>query len=355
MKTQPRIFSGIAMAVLSIFISISASSQVVSTANAALYKKATASSAESPSLAAGNAVDGNSSTRFESGHSDNEWLTVDLSQVFLVSNVVLSWHTDYATDFDLLFSRDGSFTDLITDSIQVRHNLLSGNFTNTVKAKMNCSARFVRMQGIHRATGNGYSLYELAVGGSRLLNGVLPVTLTDFTAVYQPPNAVLEWVTTTEFKSGGYFVERSMDGNQFTAIGYVPAVNGGTVTSHYSFNDKQVLAGKNYYRLKVTDVTGLSGYTQGVSINTNSNAGLRLYPIPVLDHLVVGFPASAGETVTISLYNPSGQPVYRTRITAQGSQQTQLISRTAEMLPGQYFLSVSTSGSKQYTQQVVLQ
>src|SRR5262245_45910576 len=54
---------------------------------------ASASSAESAALGAGNAIDGNASTRWSSAFSDPQWLQVDLGTLRQIGRVLLSWET----------------------------------------------------------------------------------------------------------------------------------------------------------------------------------------------------------------------------------------------------------------------
>jgi hypothetical protein len=262
---------------------------IINNANVALNKTATASSYQTDKYVK-NAFDGNPATRYSSLYSDNEWVGVDLGQMYLVSQVVLVWERAYGKDFNILFSRDGSFTDLNDYGIQIRGNALGTDSvagTNTIKMQGNTIARYVRMQGVHRATAFGYSLFEFQVAGSISVSSLLPVTLTGFTVSEQNNTNILEWTTTTENNAAGFSIERSNDGINFTAIGWVNSINGGTVINHYSYTDKQAGSGKNYYRLKVSDLNGNTGSTAAISISAVNNIGLKTYPIPVKDHLLV--------------------------------------------------------------------
>jgi len=329
---------------------------IINIDNVALHKTGTASSFQTDKYVT-NAFDGNPSTRFSSLYNDNEWIGVDLGQAYLINQVVLVWERAYGKDFDILFSRDGTFTDLNDNSVQIRDNVLGSDSiagTNTIKMKSNTIARYVRMQGVHRGTVFGYSLYEFQVAGSTAASGLLPVTLTGLTASQQNNTTILEWTTTTENNTAGFSIERSNDGTNFTAIGWVDGINGGTVTSHYSYTDKQIPNGRNYYRLKVFDLNGKTGSTTAVSISSASSNSLKIYPTPVKDHFAIEYKGTAGETVTILLITTSGQPVYNNKIAVRGSQQTMIINRTGNMVPGIYFLTISSS-NKQYTEQIVLQ
>jgi hypothetical protein len=330
---------------------------IISHDNVALKKTVTASSFQMTNYPV-NAFDGDVNTRYSSLYSDNEWISVDLGQVFLIDQVVLVWERAYGKDFNLLFSLDGSFADLNKDSIQIRNNVLGTDSvagTNTIKTKTNTIARYVKMQGVHRATVFGYSLFEFRVAGSISSSSVLPATLTGLTASEQGSATILEWTTTTETNTAGFSVERSSDGINFAAIGWVESMNAGNVVSHYSYTDKQQTGNRNYYRLKVFDRSGKAGSTAAVAINTFGNTGLKISPVPVKDHFSIEYNGVTGETINILLYSTGGKPVYNNKFVLKSAQQTMVINRTGNMLPGIYFLDIITNGNKNQSRMLVLQ
>ncbi|MDX6208426.1 MAG: hypothetical protein QOE24_817 [Frankiales bacterium] len=130
--------------------------QACSTANAALGKTATASSYENAgAYPASAAVDGSSTTRWSSAAADGQWLQVDLGSPQALCMVSLSWEAAYATAFQLQASLDGTSWSTVyattTGTGGLQNLPVAGN------------ARYVRMYGTARATGFGYSLYDLQV------------------------------------------------------------------------------------------------------------------------------------------------------------------------------------------------
>ena len=121
-------------------------------------KPATSSSSENASFTAGNAVDGNTGTRWSSAFSDPQWLQVDLGATHTVSRVDLSWEAAYATGFQLQTSNDGTnWTSIYSTTAGP-----GGNQSLAVTG----AGRYVRMNGTARASQYGYSLWEFLVYGS---------------------------------------------------------------------------------------------------------------------------------------------------------------------------------------------
>ncbi|MGW7422569.1 discoidin domain-containing protein [Streptomyces sp. NPDC054813] len=121
-------------------------------------KTATASSEENAGTVAANAVDGNTGTRWSSAFTDDQWLQVDLGATATVTQVVLNWETAYGKDYKVQISANGSsWTDLTS---------VTGGDGGTDTLAVSGQGRYVRMQGVHRATQYGYSLWEFQVFGT---------------------------------------------------------------------------------------------------------------------------------------------------------------------------------------------
>jgi acyl-homoserine lactone acylase PvdQ len=104
------------------------------------------------------AVDGDDTTRWSSGWSDDQWISVDLGSVQQVARVKLCWEAAYATGYRIEVSTDGS-------SWRTVWSTTAGDGGLDYVAFAPTSARYVRMVGQKRATGYGYSLWELSIYG----------------------------------------------------------------------------------------------------------------------------------------------------------------------------------------------
>ena len=124
---------------------------------------ASASSQESSSYPAANAIDGNLSTRWSSQFSDPQSLTIDLGQVRYVNRVKLTWETSRSADYDIRVSSDNvNFQTIYTNA----HGGGSVDDITTVST----TARYVRMFSRARTTQYGNSLFEMEVFGDTNLS-----------------------------------------------------------------------------------------------------------------------------------------------------------------------------------------
>lgn len=133
----------------------------------------------------------------------------------------------------------------------------------------------------------------------------LPVNITSFTGKLNTDKTVsLQWKVTEQSGILQYEVEKSANGSDFTTIGSVDAVNTGSYT--YTFTDRQVLAGKNYYRLKTVELSGKSAYTNVIAVTLKAGVTVTMYPNPITDQLVIQqFGVIQHKIATI--YDPGGK------------------------------------------------
>lgn len=89
----------------------------------------------------------------------------------------------------------------------------------------------------------------------------LPVNFTVFTAMAGKNQGFLKWQTAQEQNSRDFTIERSSDGVSYDAIGVIDAAGNSATPSDYSFIDETPLNGRNYYRLRETDLDGKFMYS----------------------------------------------------------------------------------------------
>ncbi|MGI4832065.1 MAG: discoidin domain-containing protein [Janthinobacterium lividum] len=128
--------------------------------NLALRKPARASSLENGAqFPAAAAVDGDYGTRWSSARSDAQWLRVDLGATYSVNRVKLSWEGALGKDYVVEIAPDTvNWTPLKTVT---GNTALTNDWTGFAG-----TGRYVRLRGVARGTGYGYSLYELEVYGA---------------------------------------------------------------------------------------------------------------------------------------------------------------------------------------------
>ncbi|MEU4715711.1 penicillin acylase family protein [Micromonospora purpureochromogenes] len=123
--------------------------------NLAAGRPVTASSSQL-FLPASRAVDGDPGTRWSSGWSDHQSITVDLGTVRPVARAVLRWEAAHARSYRIDVSTDGAAWRTVWSTTAGDGGTDNDRFATT-------GARYVRMVGLTRATSYGFSLWELEV------------------------------------------------------------------------------------------------------------------------------------------------------------------------------------------------
>ena len=125
--------------------------------NIAQGRPATASSFDpyNGNFTPGQATDGDYATRWSSSWTDNEWIQVDLGSPKAFRTVQLVWESAFAKGYRIQTSNDGTSWSTLTE--------VTNGDGNVDTVTVNGNARYVRVQGVTRGTGYGYSLYELGV------------------------------------------------------------------------------------------------------------------------------------------------------------------------------------------------
>jgi hypothetical protein len=113
----------------------------------------------------------------------------------------------------------------------------------------------------------------------------LPVTLLSFDGRLNSDKTVtVIWKVAQQQDIQEYIVEKSLNGNVFWQLG---AVGAGTGAATYTYNDMQPSTGKNYYRLKMVEISGKTYYSPIAVVNLKAGVTTISYPNPVTDKLTI--------------------------------------------------------------------
>ena len=180
----------------------------------------------------------------------------------------------------------------------------------------------------------------------------LPVTWLSFTGRYFNGSVDLNWSTSLEVNNEEYTIERSADGQNFTAIGNVPGVGNTTNISRYSFKDTNPLSGSAYYRIKQTDRDGKFSYSDVIRVSNSEVAlkGIRLFPNPVSGKMPLTIENGnwSNKKVTITIYNAVGGIVRQEQITFGSDSRAKI--NVESLQKGSYFITTSINNERQTMQ-----
>ena len=148
-----------------------------------------------------------------------------------------------------------------------------------------------------------------------LIENIIPVELTSFSAAVIKSGVNLSWSTATELNNKGFYIERSNQNqlDNWETIGFIKGAGSTTVTQNYSTTDKTPLRGTSYYRLKQVDYDGSYTHSKVVEVTNNNvieNFVLaQNYPNPFNPSTKINWSASIRGKQTLKVFDLIGNEI----------------------------------------------
>ncbi|MEJ7680261.1 MAG: T9SS type A sorting domain-containing protein [Segetibacter sp.] len=192
---------------------------------------------------------------------------------------------------------------------------------------------------------------SLALSNYSFTDQALPVTLVKFSGQTVNNQHVLSWETATEINNRGFELERSLNGRNFSSIGFIPskALNGNsTLALQYSFTDVKVPDGKLYYRLNQLDKDGKSTLSSILVLSklTSSLSVASIYPNPVRDQLSLAVVSPSMQRVTVRISDAFGKIIYQ-RVLGVSAGSNVYNMNIKSLSSGNYFVNFITDKGNQ--------
>jgi len=180
--------------------------------------------------------------------------------------------------------------------------------------------------------------------------GVLPVTLSSFTAVPRNSGVILDWKLSEELNADVYEIQRSINANNFVTVGAVVSTGNHVIGATYSWVDQSPLSGTSFYRLKLTDKNNAFSVSKIIKVEIGQKStSVSVYPNPVVGNTVnlqLSNLDKGSYPVTVS--NMFGQVVYNKTINHRGGTEAEKIELSNNLAHGTYLVRMGD-----YTMQVV--
>lgn len=139
----------------------------------------------------------------------------------------------------------------------------------------------------------------------------VPVEFVSFDARVFGGKNILEWQTATENNNRGFQIERSTDGTNFIARGFIQGHGTTTQPHSYSFTEDGI-EGKVFYRLKQIDFNGKYSYSNTIELISMGSSDYQLaqnYPNPFNPSTLISYRLPDDGFVNLKIYDVLGQEV----------------------------------------------
>lgn len=174
----------------------------------------------------------------------------------------------------------------------------------------------------------------------------LPVALLNLSATAHDKNVTLKWATASETDNRGFEIFRSIDGINWSSIGFVNGAGNSNSLINYSYNDNNLLPGRYYYRLKQVDNNSNYKFSNIVAVTLYKNGMYVLqqnYPNPFHSSTVIEFSLPVTEKVKITVSDMHGR-VIKTLLNETRKAGTYSIEfNRNEVCSGVYFYTLETA------------
>lgn len=179
-----------------------------------------------------NTIDGNHSSRWSSEWSDPQWIYYDFGTPRTFDFITILWESAYGKKYEVQVAQDPANWKTV-----FKEENGDGDEDSIYVGRQ--ESRYLRILGLNRGTGWGYSIYELKV--EYLDDHAVPSTPSNLNASANDSMIFLDWDDNSESDLSGYNVYRSAGLNQD-----LKKLNAETIkTSKYK--DKEAVPGKRYY------------------------------------------------------------------------------------------------------------
>jgi len=191
-------------------------------------------------------------------------------------------------------------------------------------------------------------------------NFILPIKLISFTGKEENNKANLSWKTAAGSNPDHFAIERSADAVNFNTIASVKANAASNYQADmtFTYTDAFPLNGKSFYRLKMTDETGVVTYSSIISIQVKDakTTGIAVFPTLVSNNTVSLRSAATLSRATVTVSDAAGHSISKKEIGRLNAGQTVSILLSANHIEkGIYFIQVIDNNQQVTTKKVIVQ
>jgi hypothetical protein len=188
-----------------------------------------------------------------------------------------------------------------------------------------------------------------ALGNISSARDPLPVLFDSVTAYVKNTGVNVEWSNLTERDIATYFVERSVNGKDYTIVSqHLPKSNRDDKARYICF-DPSPAPGTNYYRIKTIEKSTKIIFSRIMRVETDvvPMQDVTLYPNPLRSGpLVLGLSGIKEGIYQLRIFNLAGQEIFTKSIINQGSFSTQALDLPSQINKGIYNIVIAGNDYK---------
>ena len=138
---------------------------------------------------------------------------------------------------------------------------------------------------------------------------ILPVDYLNIKVYAKSEQVHLDWATVTEVQNAKFEIERVQNTSEAPDfVGFIKGNGNSNQVQNYLFVDARPYAGTSYYRLVQVNLDGKRSPSKWYSVMRGKSVfEMQVYPNPATDKVSLELQGNAGNQVSVSIYNLTGQ------------------------------------------------
>jgi hypothetical protein len=201
--------------------------------------------------------------------------------------------------------------------------------------------RFTIIDGNTQGCGNDFAIDDIKV--STCPSGApLPVEFLQLSATQKGGGVAINWSTSSEINNSYFDVEKSTDGNSFTAINRVKGAGNSSTIKNYGSYDSKPIQGFNYYRIKQVDLDGTFKYSDVVNIKISfDKTGISILSNPFVNNITADIASPISQRLSVKLSDISGKVIAVDAWQVIKGSSRMVMNKVNNLSNGMYILTVT--------------
>ncbi|MBS1629392.1 MAG: T9SS type A sorting domain-containing protein [Bacteroidetes bacterium] len=159
----------------------------------------------------------------------------------------------------------------------------------------------------------------------------LPVGMLDLKAQLQGNHALLKWQSMSSTENNQFAIQRSIDGQHYEDIGFVPGTASRSIEENLQFSDPEPLQGLSFYRIRRSAISGTVDYSNICKLSPEQTNRLSVFPNPAHDVLFIKMNREIKDGI-LTIRSMNGQLVSQQTVAGTNLLNVQI----ANLAPGMY-------------------
>ncbi len=185
--------------------------------------------------------------------------------------------------------------------------------------------------------------------------GLLPAaSYKSFNAVSANNVVQISWELVGGSNIKSVTVEKSTDARSFTSIDHL-SVSYSEMAQKQGTQDPNAAASATYYRLRLTDLTGRTSYSNVLVVkgkSANNNGSFKVYPNVVQSSTTINMVSASRQEASLKIIDLSGRTVKQSQVQLLAGTNNMQVNDLDRLSGGQYIIVLDVPGNR-YSQQFV--